>query len=99
MGSALTRIHFFSKKVWEESSGESLLLIQLLIALRNFVVALGGQSPICYNMLLPILQKGIDVNGPDELLEDSMLVSLTVRHKLFNWLSFYCYIVAYHAKF
>ncbi|KAG7965123.1 hypothetical protein I3843_09G207900 [Carya illinoinensis] len=64
----------FFQKVWEESSGESLLLIQLLIALRNFVVALGGQSPVCYNMLLPILQKGIDVNSPDELLEDSMLL-------------------------
>jgi len=68
----------FFKKVWEESSGESLLQMQLLIALRNFVMALGYQSPICYNILLPILQKGIDVNGPDELnlLEDSMLVSL-----------------------
>ncbi|XP_059427930.1 uncharacterized protein LOC132161765 [Corylus avellana] len=64
-------VHFF-QKVWEESSGESLLQIQLLIALRNLVVALGSQSPICYNMLLPILQKGIDINSPDELLEDSM---------------------------
>lgn len=62
--------------MWEESSGESLLQIQLLIALRNFVVALGYQSPVCYIMLLPILQKGIDINSPDELnlLEDSMLV-------------------------
>ncbi|KAF2306412.1 hypothetical protein GH714_017776 [Hevea brasiliensis] len=66
----------FFQKVWEESSGESLLQIQLLIALRNFVVALGYQSPSCYNVLLPILQKGIDINSPDELnlLEDSMLL-------------------------
>ncbi|KAB1224379.1 Importin-11 [Morella rubra] len=64
----------FFQKVWEESSGESLLLIQLLIALRNFVVALGCQSPLCYTLLLPILQKGMDVNGPDELLEDSLLL-------------------------
>ncbi|KAJ8445939.1 hypothetical protein Cgig2_009868 [Carnegiea gigantea] len=66
----------FFQKVWEESSGESLLQMQLLIALRNFVMALGYQSPICYNILMPILQKGIDVNGPDELnlLEDSMLL-------------------------
>ncbi|XP_010553104.1 PREDICTED: importin-11 [Tarenaya hassleriana] len=64
----------FFQKVWEESSGESLLQIQLLIALRNFVVALGYQSPCCYSLLLPILHKGIDVNSPDELnlLEDSM---------------------------
>lgn len=69
---------FCPKKVWEESSGESLLQIQLLIALRNFVVALGYQSPICYNVLLPILNYGIDINNPDELnlLEDSMLVIL-----------------------
>ncbi|KAL9230690.1 hypothetical protein vseg_006007 [Gypsophila vaccaria] len=66
----------FFHKVWEESSGESLLQMQLLFALRNFVMALGYQSPICYPILLPILQRGIDVNGPDELnlLEDSMLL-------------------------
>ncbi|KAG2272544.1 hypothetical protein Bca52824_067099 [Brassica carinata] len=66
-------IQFF-QKVWEESSGESLLQIQLLVALRNFVIALGYQSPICYSILLPILQKGIDINSPDalNLLEDSM---------------------------
>ncbi|XP_044491720.1 importin-11 isoform X2 [Mangifera indica] len=75
-------VHFFHK-VWEESSGESLLQIQLLIALRNFVVALGYQSPKCYNMLLPILQRGIDINSPDELnlLEDSMLLwEATLSH-------------------
>ncbi|KAK9168093.1 hypothetical protein Syun_000233 [Stephania yunnanensis] len=66
----------FFQKVWEESSGENLLQIQLLIALRNFVVALGYQSPICYGMLLPILQSNIDVHSPDELnlLEDSVLL-------------------------
>ncbi|OUZ99130.1 Importin-beta [Macleaya cordata] len=66
----------FFQKVWEESTGESLLQIQLLVALRNFVGALAYQSPICYNMLLPILQKGIDINSPDELnlLEDSVLL-------------------------
>uniref|UniRef100_A0A5B7A9N8 Putative importin-11 isoform X1 n=1 Tax=Davidia involucrata TaxID=16924 RepID=A0A5B7A9N8_DAVIN len=64
----------FFQKAWEESSGESLLQIQLLTALKNFVVALGYESPICYNMLLPILRSGIDINGLDELLEDSMLL-------------------------
>ncbi|KAL0675923.1 hypothetical protein Bca4012_003904 [Brassica carinata] len=64
----------FFQKVWEESSGESLLQIQLLVALRSFVIALAYQSPICYSILLPILQKGIDINSPDalNLLEDSM---------------------------
>ncbi|KAM7265594.1 hypothetical protein ACFE04_003277 [Oxalis oulophora] len=73
----------FFQKIWEESSGESLLQIQLLIALRNFVVALGYQSPMCYNMLLPILKIGIDIDGPDEinLLEDSMMLwEATLSH-------------------
>lgn len=63
--------------MWEESSGESLLHIRLLVALRNFVCSLGYQSPICYDSLLPILQSGIDVDSPDalNLLEDSVLVS------------------------
>ncbi|KAB5520042.1 hypothetical protein DKX38_024361 [Salix brachista] len=70
----------FFQKVWEEASGESLLQIQLLIALRNFVVELGYQSPTCYNVLLPILRGGIDINSPDilNLLEDGMLVSFYV---------------------
>lgn len=44
------------------------------------MVALGYQSPNCYNMLLPILQSGIDINSPNELnlLEDSMLVSSVI---------------------
>ncbi|XP_073066536.1 uncharacterized protein [Primulina eburnea] len=71
----------FFQKVWEESSGESLLQIQLLMALKNFVVALGNQSFICYNMLLPILQSVINANSPDELLEDSMqLWEATLSH-------------------
>ncbi|XP_047154514.1 importin-11 [Vigna umbellata] len=73
----------FFQKVWEESSGESLLQIQLLVALRNFVVALGYQSPVCYCILLPILENGIDINSPDELnlLEDSMLLwEATLSH-------------------
>ncbi|KAL7136202.1 hypothetical protein ABFS83_10G013500 [Erythranthe nasuta] len=71
----------FFQKAWEESSGESLLQIQLLAALKNFVAALGYQSPICYNMLLPILQSVINVNSPDELLEDSMqLWEATLSH-------------------
>lgn len=71
----------FFQKVWEESSGESLLQIQLLAALKNFVVALGYQSSICYNMLLPILQNVINANSPDELLEDIMqLWEATLSH-------------------
>ncbi|KAI4356029.1 hypothetical protein L6164_000082 [Bauhinia variegata] len=77
------KLVYFFRKLWEESSGESLLQIQLLIALRNFINALGYQSPICYSILLPILEHGIDVNSPDELnlLEDSMqLWETTLSH-------------------
>ena len=28
-------------------------------------MALGYQSPVCYNILLHILQRGVDVNGPE----------------------------------
>lgn len=73
----------FFQKVWEDASGESLLQIQLLIALRNFVVELGYQSPTCYNVLLPILHGGIDINSPDilNLLEDGMLLwEATLSH-------------------
>ncbi|CAA0836277.1 ARM repeat superfamily protein [Striga hermonthica] len=71
----------FFQKAWEESSGESLLQIQLLTALKNFVAALGYQSPICYNLLMPILQSVLNANSPDELLEDSMqLWEVTLSH-------------------
>lgn len=73
----------FFQKVWEDASGESLLQIQLLIALRNFVVELGYQSPTCYNVLLPILHGGIDINSPDilNLVEDGMLLwEATLSH-------------------
>lgn len=73
----------FFRKIWEESTGENLLQIQLLTALRNFVCSLGYQSSICYNMLLPILRSGIDINNPDtlSLLEDSVLLwEVTLSH-------------------
>ncbi|GER55787.1 ARM repeat superfamily protein [Striga asiatica] len=71
----------FFQKAWEESSGESLLQIQLLTALKNFVAALGYQSPICYNLLMPILRSVLNANSPDELLEDSMqLWEVTLSH-------------------
>ncbi|KAJ8533088.1 hypothetical protein K7X08_015977 [Anisodus acutangulus] len=66
------KLMLFFQKAWEESSAESILQIQLLAALKNFVVALGYQSRKSYGMLLPILQSGINVTSPDELLEDCM---------------------------
>lgn len=73
-------------QIWEESVGENLLQIQLLAALRSFVCSLGYQSSICYNMLLPILQSGIDINNPHtlSLLEDSVLVSCSIDFNAFK---------------
>jgi len=55
-------------QVWQDSEGQSMLQIQ--------VIALGPRSPICYEILFPILQYSTDVNQPDELnmLEDGMQV-------------------------
>ncbi|KAL1549120.1 importin-11-like isoform X1 [Salvia divinorum] len=77
------KLVMFFQKAWEESTGESLLQIQLLTALKNFVAALGYQSSICYNLLMPILQSVINANSPDELLEDSMLLwEATLTHAI-----------------
>lgn len=56
-----------------------MLRIQVMVALQRLVVALGPQSPICYPILLPILQHSTDISQPDELnmLEDGLHVSTT----------------------
>ncbi|XP_031489687.1 uncharacterized protein LOC116257214 [Nymphaea colorata] len=66
----------FFQKLWDESAGESLLQVQLLVALKNLMIALGSRSPMCYSVVLPILRFGIDIANPDELsfLEDSVLL-------------------------
>jgi hypothetical protein len=63
-------------QVWQDSEGQSLLQIQVILALQQLLIALGPQSPICYDLLLPILQYSTDVNQPDELnmLEDGVQV-------------------------
>nr|CAB3455381.1 unnamed protein product [Digitaria exilis] len=71
----LVNLVFFFQ-IWDESTGESLLQIQLLTALRTFVSSLGFQSPLSYHVLIPILQSGINIDSPDalNLLEDSVLL-------------------------
>ncbi|XP_024543668.1 importin-11 [Selaginella moellendorffii] len=77
------KIMIFLPQVWQNSEGQSLLKIQVVLALQRLVAALGSQSPCCYTLLVPILQHVTDVNQPDELniLEDGLqLWSTTLRH-------------------
>ncbi|KAL2621919.1 hypothetical protein R1flu_002124 [Riccia fluitans] len=77
------KIMSFLPQVWQASEGQSLLRIQVILALQRLLMALGPQSPICYELLFPILQYSTDVNQPDELnmLEDGMqLWQTTVKH-------------------
>ncbi|CAK9199162.1 unnamed protein product [Sphagnum jensenii] len=77
------KILSFLPQVWQDSEGQSLLQIQVILALQQLLIALGPQSPICYDLLLPILQYSTDVNQPDELnmLEDGVqLWQTTLRN-------------------
>ncbi|BBN14841.1 importin-11 [Marchantia polymorpha subsp. ruderalis] len=77
------KIMSFLPQVWQASEGQSLLRIQVILALQRLLMALGPQSPMCYELLFPILQYSTDVNQPDELnmLEDGMqLWQTTLRH-------------------
>ncbi|KAL3150483.1 hypothetical protein ABBQ32_000305 [Trebouxia sp. C0010 RCD-2024] len=60
--------------VWQDAEGQSLLRIQVLLALQRLVNALGPDSPGCYNLLVPILQQCTAIDQPDELnlLEDGL---------------------------
>lgn len=60
--------------VWHEAEGQSLLRIQVLLALQRLVNALGAESPACYPLVLPVLRLCTDINQPDEinLLEDGL---------------------------
>lgn len=67
---------YLQVQVWKDSEGQSLLRIQVMVALQRLVCALGPQSPVCYEFLLPILDYSTNINQPDELnmLEDGLQV-------------------------
>lgn len=73
----------FLPQVWQESEGQSLLRIQVMVALQQLLGALGPQSPVCYDLLFPILDYSTNINQPDELnmLEDGLqLWQTTLKH-------------------
>ncbi|DBA79077.1 hypothetical protein WJX77_002150 [Trebouxia sp. C0004] len=61
-------------EIWQDAEGQSLLRIQVLLALQRLVNALGMDSPASYTLLLPILQQCTSIHQPDELnlLEDGL---------------------------
>jgi hypothetical protein len=63
-------------QVWTSFEGQSLIRIQVLLALQRLVNALGARSTVCHPVVLPILRYSTDVAQPDEvnMLEDGMLV-------------------------
>lgn len=64
----------FLPQVWRGSEGQSLLRIQVMVALQRLISALGPQSPVCYEFFFPILDYSTNINQPDELnmLEDGL---------------------------
>eukprot|EP00850_Spirogloea_muscicola_P009002 SM000049S16773 [mRNA] locus=s49:579453:591318:+ [translate_table: standard] len=77
------QIMAFLPQVWQESEGQSLLRIQVMLALQRLVGALGNQCTITYLLLFPILHHSTDITLPDELnlLEDGMQLWLvTLRN-------------------
>ncbi|MCO5560305.1 hypothetical protein L7F22_013917 [Adiantum nelumboides] len=73
----------FLPQVWQDSEGQSLLRIQVMVALQRLISALGPQSTVCYDFLFPILDYSTNINQPDELnmLEDGLqLWQITLKH-------------------
>lgn len=73
----------FLPQVWRDSEGQSLLRIQVMVALQRLICALGPQSPVFYDFLFPILDYSTNINQPDELnmLEDGLqLWQTTLKH-------------------
>ena len=69
--------------LWESSEGQSLLRIQIMLALQRLVHALGTQSPMTYVVVLPILKFVIDSSNSDpaNILEDGLCLWIVVlRH-------------------
>eukprot|EP00890_Picochlorum_soloecismus_P003878 jgi/Picsp_1/4491/NSC_06712-R1_armadillo beta-catenin-like repeat-containing protein len=69
--------------LWDASEGQSLLRIQIMLALQRLVHALGKHSEMAYPVTIPILLETINVSGPESCntLEDGILLWIVVlRH-------------------
>lgn len=67
-------------ELWQRAEGQSLLKIQIMLALQRLVHALGKDSPMAYPVVLPILHFVIDRNNqdPTNALEDGILLWIVV---------------------
>ena len=65
--------------VWHKAGGQSLLRIQVLVALQRIIFVLGDESPMSYPLLCPLIYEYTDPSQPDELnmLEDTLLLWLS----------------------
>ena len=68
--------------IWAAAEGQSLLRIQIMVALQRLIHALGSASPSTYPVLLPVLSVAADPTQRDELnlLEDGLLLWLVALH-------------------
>uniref|UniRef100_A0A061R0T2 Importin-11-like isoform x1 n=1 Tax=Tetraselmis sp. GSL018 TaxID=582737 RepID=A0A061R0T2_9CHLO len=65
-------------EVWGHSEGNSLLRMQVMVALQSLLNVLGPESPSAYGVVLPILNSATDPANPEEanLLEDGLALWL-----------------------
>ncbi|KAJ9531806.1 hypothetical protein QJQ45_021952 [Haematococcus lacustris] len=71
--------------LWSDHGGQSLVQVQILLALQRLVNVLGAESSVAYPLLLPMLQYATDPRQPDalHLLEDGLgLWLVAVRNAL-----------------
>lgn len=69
--------------LWNGSEGQSLLRIQILLALQRLVHALGSNSTMTYQVVMPILKYLLDSyeTDPSNILEDGIYLWIVVlRH-------------------
>lgn len=69
--------------VWQGAEAQSLLRIQVMVALQRVVHALGPDSGVAYPILLPVIATAIDPGQPKDemqLVEDGLLLWLVALH-------------------
>lgn len=53
--------------LWASAAGESLVRIQILLALQRLVNAMGAASPASHHLVIPLLRYAMDVAQPEAI--------------------------------